>query len=114
MADGILFALDLRMQETKHFVYVLKSPHVTDRYYVGLTANVSARLESHNAGQCLHTARYRPWFLHVTIEFVDEPTAVHFERYLKSGSGRAFARRHFESPVAAKDDSLTKKAEGLE
>lgn len=26
----------------------------------------------------------------------DEPTALRFERYLKSGSGRAFAKRHFE------------------
>jgi len=31
----------------------------------------------------------------VQIEFCDEPTARRFERYLKSGSGRAFAKRHF-------------------
>jgi hypothetical protein len=33
---------------------------------------------------------------HVTIHFPDEQRALDFERYLKSGSGRAFARRHFE------------------
>jgi putative endonuclease len=49
-----------------------------------------------NDGRCPHTARYGPWELHVVIEFRDEPTAVRFERYLKSGSGRAFAKRHFE------------------
>ena len=38
---------------------------------------------------------YRPWHLHVTIELPDEQRAIDFERYLKSGSGRAFAKRHF-------------------
>jgi hypothetical protein len=32
----------------------------------------------------------------VTVEFASEQTALRFERYLKSGSGRAFAKRHFE------------------
>lgn len=54
------------------------------------------RLDDHNAGRCPHTVRYRPWRLQVVIEFPDEPRAVRFERYLKSGSGRAFAKRHFE------------------
>ena len=62
---------------------------------VGLSSDVAARLVHHNAGRCPHTARRRPWELHVVIEFRDEPTAIRFERYLKSGSGRAFAKRHF-------------------
>lgn len=39
--------------------------------------------------------RYRPWSILVVLHFGDESTARRFERYLKSGSGRAFARRHF-------------------
>jgi hypothetical protein len=31
----------------------------------------------------------------VSIEFPEERAALRFERYLKSGSGRAFATRHF-------------------
>ena len=65
-------------------------------YYVGLTAHVAGRLTWHNAGRCPHTAKYRPWQLHASIEFKDEPHASGFERYLKSGSGRAFAKRHFD------------------
>jgi predicted GIY-YIG superfamily endonuclease len=65
------------------------------RYYIGMTSDVSARLIDHNAGRCPHTARYRPWQLHVTIQLPDEQRALAFERYLKSGSGRAFAKRHF-------------------
>jgi len=41
------------------------------------------------------TAALRPWSLLVSIEFSTERAASAFERYLKSGSGRAFAKRHF-------------------
>ena len=84
------------MVADKHFVYVLRNADPNPRFYVGLTSDVRRRMEDHNAGRCPHTARYRPWQLHVVIEFPDEPRAVRFERYLKSGSGRALARRHFE------------------
>jgi putative endonuclease len=87
--------LHLGMPQDKRLVYVLKSATLKARYYIGLTSDVPARLADHNAGRCPHTARYRPWQLHVTIELPDEQRAVDFERYLKSGSGRAFAKRHF-------------------
>ena len=83
------------MASLKHIVYVLKNCEGTPRYYVGLTSDAQARLDDHNRGRCPHTARYRPWQLHVTIVLPDEQRAVAFERYLKSGSGRAFAKRHF-------------------
>jgi predicted GIY-YIG superfamily endonuclease len=85
------------MPDAKRIVYVLKSQHDVPHYYVGLTAVPDRRLADHNAGRCAHTARHRPWNLHVAIEFAEERTALRFERYLKSGSGRAFARRHFEA-----------------
>jgi putative endonuclease len=84
------------MPTIKRLVYVLKTATPKPRYYIGLTSDVPARLADHNADRCPHTARYRPWQLHVSIEFSDEPRALRFERYLKSGSGRAFAKRHFE------------------
>jgi predicted GIY-YIG superfamily endonuclease len=80
----------------KHIVYVLRSLSEPTRPYIGLTHDVDARLAAHNAGRCAHTARYRPWELVAAIILADEPTALRFERYLKSGSGRAFAKRHFE------------------
>jgi putative endonuclease len=80
----------------KRFVYVLRNADQTPQFYVGLTSDINARLPDHNTGRCPHTASRRPWQLHVVIEFSDEQRAVRFERYLKSGSGRAFAKRHFE------------------
>jgi putative endonuclease len=79
----------------KRFVYVLRSIRDPARHYVGLTTNPTKRLEWHNAGQSVHTARNRPWNMLVLLEFPTEQRARQFERYLKSGSGRAFAKRHF-------------------
>ena len=80
----------------KRFVYVLKTDRAAPRYYVGVTSNVEQRLAWHNQGHCTHTAKHRPWRAHVVVEFSDEAHATRFERYLKSGSGRAFAKRHFD------------------
>jgi putative endonuclease len=74
---------------------VLRNADPEPHFYVGHTSNVNGRLADHNAGRCPHTVSRRPWQIHVVIEFSDEQRAIHFERYLKSGSGRAFAKRPF-------------------
>ena len=81
--------------DTRRFVYVLESIVEPERHYIGLTADVSHRLEAHNAGLSWHTAKHRPWRLLVTIEFADAACAARFEKFLKTGSGRAFGRHHF-------------------
>jgi predicted GIY-YIG superfamily endonuclease len=79
----------------KCIVYVLRSEVNPSRHYVGITNDVQARLKWHNAGPSGCTVDYRPWSVAVLVEFPTEREAVRFERYLKSGSGRAFAKRHF-------------------
>ena len=59
------------------------------------TSGSLARLEWHNNGPYGHTLSHRPWSVVVSLEFPTEKQAVRFEKYLKSGSGRAFAKRHF-------------------
>ena len=79
----------------KRFVYILRSDFNHDRHYVGITGDVDERLTWHNHGPCGYTLDNRPWSLVVSIEFPTEREALRFEKYLKSGSGRAFAKRHF-------------------
>ena len=67
-----------------------------DESYVGLTDNLKARLAAHNAGHSPHTAKFKPWRLVTYIAFSDEAKAVAFERYLKSASGRAFAKKRLK------------------
>ena len=73
------------------YVYILESCD-SAHFYVGITGDLRARLAKHNAGQVTHTAKYVPWLLKTYIAFSDEVRAIAFEKYLKSGSGRAFAR----------------------
>ena len=75
---------------TDEYVYILQS---VDRY-VGVTDDLKARLSKHNAGEVSHTAKYLPWELKTYIALSDETKACAFEKYLKSGSGWAFAKRH--------------------
>jgi predicted GIY-YIG superfamily endonuclease len=83
------------------FVYILRSEWDPSRHYGGRTTNVDDRLEWHNAGPCGgYTLQHRPWRVIASIEFPNELTADRFEKYLKSGSGRAFAKRHFD-PIEA-------------
>jgi predicted GIY-YIG superfamily endonuclease len=85
---------DGAVDRDRRFVYVRKSETTPTRYYTGLTNDVTARLAQHNNRHSGHTATGGPWRLDVVVEFADEARAARFERYLKSGSGCAFAQRH--------------------
>jgi putative endonuclease len=76
------------------YVYVLESLD-SEHFYVGVTDDLRARLVKHNAGAVSHTSKYGPWRIRTYIAFNDEAHAIAFEKYLKSGSGRAFAKKHF-------------------
>jgi putative endonuclease len=75
------------------YVYLLESVEDPKQTYVGLADDLRARLAAHNAGQSPHTSKFRPWRLITYVAFSDESKAAAFERYLKTGSGRAFAKK---------------------
>ena len=77
-----------------NYVYVLQSIDHPDQFYTGLCKDVDIRLAAHDAGQSAHTAKFKPWRLLSSHWFERPETAAAFERYLKTGSGRAFAIRH--------------------
>ncbi|HUG11733.1 MAG TPA: GIY-YIG nuclease family protein [Opitutaceae bacterium] len=77
-----------------HYVYVIESLSDPRRHYVGFTHNLKARLAYHNAGQNKSTVAGRPWVLASYFAFANEQKAIAFEKYLKSGSGRTFLKRH--------------------
>ena len=77
------------------YVYVLRSVPFPEEWYTGLTQDLKKRLRDHNEGRSVHTSRCKPWELVVYLGFADERRALEFEKYLKSGSGRSFALRHF-------------------
>lgn len=76
-----------------HSVYIIQSIESPDQYYTGLTDDVDQRLADHNSGKSKHTSKYRPWRLVSYHYFESTDVALAFEKYLKSGSGRAFAKK---------------------
>ena len=76
-------------------VYLLQSEGHPRRRYVGYTEQPPFdRLSDHNAGRVLSTSRHGPWRLVAFVGVPDKTKALELERYLKSGSGHAFASRH--------------------
>jgi putative endonuclease len=75
------------------YVYLLQSIEFPDQTYVGLTTDLRSRFSAHNQGRSPHTNKYKPWRLVSYVAFSDERRAIEFERYLKSASGRAFAKK---------------------
>lgn len=77
------------------YVYILESVAKQSQFYVGLTENLQSRLAKHNSGAVSHTSKHLPWKIKTALAFSDHQRAALFERYLKSSSGRAFAKKHF-------------------
>jgi len=78
-----------------YYVHILASETNAKAHYTGITRKLNARLSEHNRGNCPHAAKYKLWKIETAVAFRSEEKAHRFERYLKSASGRAFAKRHF-------------------
>ena len=78
------------MNLAKHFVYILRCQK-SRRLYTGYSTDPHRRLEEHKAGASFATKPYGPWELVFYAGFETEALAKSFERYLKAGSGKAFA-----------------------
>ncbi len=59
-----------------------------------MTDDIEPRLKSHNSGASKHTSKFAPWSLITYTAFASREKAAAYEKYLKQGSGHAFARRH--------------------
>jgi predicted GIY-YIG superfamily endonuclease len=75
------------------YVYILQSESDEGCFYSGFTEDLQSRFKKHNAGEVPHTAKFRPWRVKTAIAFTERGQAARFERYLKSSSGRAFAKK---------------------
>ncbi len=81
------------MKSKYWYVYLLRSEVDSMQTYVGFTDGLRERLYLHNACKAKHTAKFRPWRLETYLAFDDKKRALEFERYLKTSSGKAFAKK---------------------
>ncbi|MCX7321701.1 MAG: GIY-YIG nuclease family protein [Hyphomicrobiales bacterium] len=75
------------------YVYIIRSVYRPEQEYTGVTADLRRRIAEHNAGRSSHTSKFLPWTLVWYCAFPDKHRALAFEKYLKSHSGRAFAKK---------------------
>ena len=78
-----------------YYVYLIRSIKDTNKTYIGFTNNIDQRLQKHNEGASIYTSDFRPWKLVAYIAFDSEEKALKFEKYIKVGSGHAFAQKRF-------------------
>ncbi|MEM0967024.1 MAG: GIY-YIG nuclease family protein [Verrucomicrobiota bacterium] len=75
------------------YVYRIQSRKSPSFGYTGYTTNLKQRLAQHNSGEVASTSRFAPFGLVFYAAFPDKRTGRNFEDYLKTGSGKAFARK---------------------
>ncbi|HCP08347.1 MAG TPA: hypothetical protein DIT25_00925 [Candidatus Moranbacteria bacterium] len=75
-----------------HYVYSLKCK---EGYYIGCTDDLKDRINRHAKGNVPATANRLPIKLEFYLAIENKYKAFEFEKYLKSGSGRAFTKKHF-------------------
>ncbi len=78
-----------------HYTYILQSKKNPNHFYVGSTSDLKRRLTEHNSGKSIHTNKFLPWKIKNYVAFEEQEKAEKFEKYLKSGNGRIFTKKHF-------------------
>ena len=86
-------------QDDMWYVYIIRSVSSPAEEYTGITADLKQRLTDHNSGKSKHTSKFMPWKLQFYCAFPDKRTAWEFKKYLKSHSGRAFAKKRLIKTV---------------
>ncbi|WP_460569427.1 GIY-YIG nuclease family protein [Flaviaesturariibacter terrae] len=76
-----------------YYVYILRCADGT--HYVGFTKDFKSRMARHRRGEVKYSSTRLPFEVVAVIALPDQYKALELEDYLKSGSGRAFARKHF-------------------
>lgn len=75
------------------FVYVIQSSK-DKNWYIGFTENGEQRLSYHNEGRNVSTSQRRPWMLIYYEAYLEKLDALGRERFLKSGAGHRFLKKH--------------------
>jgi putative endonuclease len=78
---------------TMWFVYILQCSD--NSFYTGCTSDLCNRIHSHSKGENTYTKVRLPVTLVFYSAFLNKYKAYEFEKYLKSGSGKAFAQKRF-------------------
>ncbi len=77
------------------YTYILNSLSNPERFYISSTSDLKRRLFKHNSGKSIRTNKFIPWKIKNYFAFEESEKAEKFEKFLKSGNGRIFTKKHF-------------------
>jgi putative endonuclease len=81
------------LRSVTYYVYILRCADA--KHYVGYTKDFKDRMARHRRGGVKFTSSRLPFEVLTVIALPDKYKALKLEDYLKTGSGRAFALKHF-------------------
>jgi len=96
--EGLLMPRTYFKSDRMFYPYILRSEQNPKRFYYGFSSDLKKRLKVHNQGGNVSTKTGVPWTLAWYGGFESESAAIAFERYLKTASGKAFARKRLLRP----------------
>ncbi len=76
-----------------NYVYLIRGTSEPTKIYTSATADLQQRTADHDSGKSAHTSKFVPSEIACYLGFPGKQRAYEFEKYLKSHSGRAFARK---------------------
>ena len=88
----MMLHINEEVMENIWYVYILRCSNGSP--YVGFTSDIDRRIKEHNHKKIHYTKDKTPVSLICFTGFIDKYKALDYERYLKSGSGISFRRRH--------------------
>lgn len=83
----------LRLDNREHLAVELEEGKEISGRVADKAVPERAKITRHNSGSIPHAAKFRLWRIKTAVAFTDAERAVEFERYLKTASGRAFAKK---------------------
>jgi putative endonuclease len=78
-----------------YYTYILQFILNQNRFYIGFTIDLKRILSDRNSFKSIHTNKFIPWKIKNYFAFEEKYMAEKFEKYLKSGNGRIFIKKHF-------------------
>ncbi|PIR49170.1 excinuclease ABC subunit C [Candidatus Peregrinibacteria bacterium CG10_big_fil_rev_8_21_14_0_10_55_24] len=82
-----------------HHVYIIEN-EPNNKRYIGYTTNLKRRLAEHTNHKTTSTSREQKWKLIYCETYVNKMDALGREKFLKSGSGWRFLKKHIANYLA--------------
>ncbi len=80
----------------KFYIYIIHSPSI-DKYYIGISSNLTERIKKHNTNHKGYTGKVNDWTLVHQEEFDNKSDALKREKQIKSWKSKKAIQKLIDS-----------------